>query len=426
MEKKNNFIVNRLVIFNHRWKRKMIVFLLIFLGSLCSLFIYSSFIPTNSHNRPAEIRGVWLTNVDSEVLFESKTLTKSINVLSKLNFNTLYPAVWNWGYTLYPSDIAQSATGQKLDPEKRLQKRDVLREIVEQGHKKGLAVIPWFEFGFMAPANSELAQRNKQWLTQRQDKSTIWLEGKTHERVWLNPLHPEVQNFITSLLTEIVTNYNIDGIQLDDHFGIPYDFGYDDFTIELYKKEHDGKSPPQTPSYLKMGINNCMSNDPAWIEWTRWRSEKITQYIKTIFITVKKINPNIIMSVSPNPQTFSANCFLLDWQDWEEKGLIEELVLQVYREKITDFRREINRPEVKKAKSHIPFGIGILSGLKNRPIPMKRIVEQVKNTRNSNLSGVSFFFYESLWNMGPETLIKRQSIFKEIFPTLTNRPLINN
>ena len=43
-----------------------------------------------------------------------------------------------------------------------------------------------------------------------------------------------------------------------------------------------------------------------------------------------------------------------------------------------------------------------------------KIVEQVKNARNSNLSGVSFFFYESLWNMGPEPTIKRQSIFKEI------------
>ena len=360
------------------------------------------------------------------MLFDSKILTKSINTLSRLNFNTLYPAVWNWGYTLYPSDIAESVTGKRLDPEKKLQGRDVLREIVEQGHKKGLAVIPWFEFGFMAPADSELAQRNKEWLTKRQDKSTVWLEGKTHERVWLNPLHPEVQNFITGLLVEIVTNYNIDGIQLDDHFGIPFDFGYDSFTIELYKKEHGGKAPPQTPSYLKMGINNCMSNDPSWIEWTKWRSEKITQYIEKIFITIKEINPNIIISVSPNPQLFSSNCFLLDWQDWEEKGLIEELVLQVYREKMIDFNREINRPEVKKAKSHIPFGIGILSGLKNRPIPMKRIIEQVQNTRNSNLSGVSFFFYESLWNMGPETPVKRKLNFRQIFPTSIDRPLINN
>ena len=426
MRKKINLAIDTLIVFNRRQKQKIIIFLVIFLGSLCTQFIFSSLLPVYSHNKPAEIRGVWLTNIDSEVLFDSKVLTESINTLSELNFNTLYPAVWNWGYTLYPSDIAQSKIGESLDPEEKLQERDVLREIVEQGHKKGLAVIPWFEFGFMAPADSALAQRNKNWLTQRQDKSTIWLEGKTHKRVWLNPLHPEVQDFITSLLAEIVTNYNIDGIQLDDHFGIPFDFGYDDFTLKLYKKEHNGKAPPRTPSYLKMGSNNCMSNDPAWIEWTQWRREKITQYIEKIFITIKKITPNIIISVSPNPQPFSANCFLLDWQSWEEKGLIEELVLQVYRENIIDFRREINRPEVRRARSHIPFGIGILSGLKNRPIPMKRIVEQVQNTRKANLSGVSFFFYESLWNMGPESPAKRQSIFKQIFPTLIDRPSTNN
>ena len=84
------------------------------------------------------------------------------------------------------------------------------------------------------------------------------------------------------------------------------------------------------------------------------------------------------------------------------------------------------RDRVRRARSHIPFGIGILSGLKNRPIPTKRIVEQVQNTRKANLSGVSFFFYESLWNMGPESPAKRQSIFKQIFPTLIDRPSTNN
>ncbi|HAC65874.1 MAG TPA: hypothetical protein DCF68_20665, partial [Cyanothece sp. UBA12306] len=62
------------------------------------------------------------------------------------------------------------------------------------------------------------------------------------------------------------------------------------------------------------------------------------------------------------------NCYLADWHQWERKGLVEELVLQVYRQNIQDFKRELSRPEVRQAKQHIPFGVGVLAGLKGRPV----------------------------------------------------------
>ncbi len=108
-----------------------------------------------------ELRGVWLTNIDSDVLFERDRLTAALQRLNQLNFNTVYPTVWNWGYTLYPSAVAQKEIGRSLDPEPRLKGRDILREIVTSGHQKGMGVIPWFEFGFMAPADSQLALRHQ-------------------------------------------------------------------------------------------------------------------------------------------------------------------------------------------------------------------------------------------------------------------------
>ena len=280
--------------------------------------------PTKNSNcsESQELRGVWLTNVDSEVLFSAKNTTNAIANLAKLNFNTLYPTVWNWGYTLYPSSVAKKATGYSLDPTPGLQNRDVLQEIVEQGHKKDMKVIPWFEFGFMAPADSTLAKKHPQWLTNRQDGTNIWWEGKVHQRVWLNPLHPGVQKFITDLVVELVSNYDIDGIQFDDHFGYPSELGYDKYTTALYQKEHQGKSPPTN------------HKDP---EWVQWRANKITAYMEKLFHAIKRANPQAIVSLSPNPQNFSLNSFLLDWQTWERKGLIEELVLQVYRSSHSSF-----------------------------------------------------------------------------------------
>lgn len=354
-----------------------------------------------------EIRGVWVTNVDSDVLFEADKTKEAIALLAKANFNTLYPTVWNWGYTLYPSKIAESFTGLPLDPTEGLQNRDILAEMVELGHQQNMRVIPWFEFGFMAPADSELAKRHPQWLTARQDGSTIWWEGKVHQRVWLNPLRPDVQKFMTDLIVEIVSNYDIDGIQLDDHFGYPSELGYDDYTVKLYQEEHQGKLPPTDPQ------------DP---EWVRWRADKITDYVETLFHEIKQHNPHAIVSVSPNPQDFSLNSFLLDWHRWERKGLIEELVVQIYRDRHDTFINELEQPEIQAAREHIPVGIGIITGLKGRPIPWQRIYRQVKIAREHKFAGISFFFYESLWNLATESPTTRQAALKNLLYRQTQRP----
>lgn len=410
-----NFCADGLVIFSRLHGRQAwLIFLIIF-----SLIVALSF-PAHSQTSPKqEIRGVWLTNIDSDVLFEQNKLAIAIDSLAKLNFNTLYPTVWNWGYTLYPSEVAEAAIGTAIDPTEGLQGRDILEEAIAKGHEKGMAVIPWFEFGFMAPADSQLAKRHPDWLTKRRDGSTIWLEGNVHKRVWLNALHPEVQQFMTDLMVEIVSKYDVDGIQIDDHFGFPYDFGYDDYTVRLYQQEHQGKLPP-APRNLKP-TNNCSTSDRDWQEWTQWRANKISAYLKQLFGEVKKNNPKAIMAVSPNPQTFSRNCFLADWYQWERMGLVEELVLQVYRDNMKSFLRELSQPEVKAAKAHIPFGVGILSGLKGRPVPFDRIQKQVETVRKQGFAGVSFFFYESLWNLAPETPQQRQTALQNLFATPMKR-----
>jgi uncharacterized lipoprotein YddW (UPF0748 family) len=362
-------------------------------------------------SKSKELRGVWLTNIDSDVLFEREKTAEAIALLAKSNFNTLYPTVWNWGYTLYPSPVSEAVTGLALDPTEGLQDRDILEEIINEGHDKGMSVIPWFEFGFMAPADSELAKRHPQWLTQRKNGSTVWWEGDVHQRVWLNPLRPDVQKFMSDLIVEIVSNYDIDGIQLDDHFGYPSEFGYDEYTVKLYQDEHEGQSPPQ---------------DPQEPEWVRWRADKITAYVEILFQQIKQHNPQAIISLSPNPQHFSLNSFLLDWHTWERKGLIEELIVQVYRDRNDSFIRELEQPEILAAKEHIPVGIGVLSGLKGRPILWHKIHQQVKLARERQFAGISFFFYESLWNLATESPERRQAALKHLFDHQAQRPNVSD
>ncbi len=377
--------------------------ILLMIGVMLSLLLS----PKSYSQAKNELRGVWLTNIDSDILLYPEQTANGINRLAQLNINTLYPTVWNSGYTLYPSQVTNKTIGKSIDPSLTPPERDILQEVIDYGHNQKMAVIPWFEFGFMAPSESELAKLHPQWLTQRLDGDTIWLEGNIHPRVWLNPLHPEVQQFITDLVVEIVSKYDVDGIQFDDHFGYPVDFGYDDWTINLYKQEHQGKIPPPNPQDS---------------EWIRWRADHITQYMEQLFKTIKAANPKAIVSVSPNPQGFSLNQYLLDWETWERKGLIEELVLQLYRNNLSDFNRELNQPEVIAARGHIPVSIGILTGLKGRPIPFTQIEEQIETVREQEFAGVSLFFYESLWNLSRESPLERLKNFKRVFSTPVERP----
>ncbi|BFM40107.1 family 10 glycosylhydrolase [Synechocystis sp. LKSZ1] len=354
--------------------------------------------------RVAPVYGVWLTNVDSPVLYDSQQLAPALTVLGKAHFNTLYPTVWNGGHTLYPSPMAQTKLVQGQDPQ--LQGRDPLGELIPLARAEKMRVIPWLEFGFMAPADSELARRYPQWLTQRQDGSKIWLEGKVHERVWLNPLHSEVQAWMTDLALELLAKYPIDGLQVDDHWAYPADFGYDSLTLALYQKEHAGQAPPPAPALDPN--QNCLVADPQWQEWVQWRADKMTQAFEQWVQALKARRPGLVISVSPNPQTFSKNCFLLDWQAWQEKTLVDELALQVYRSQLASFQAELQQPEVQATKAKIPVIVGILAGLKGRPVPLEPLQAQIQWAQRQGFAGVSFFFYESLWNFGPEAPETRQ------------------
>lgn len=369
-----------------------------------------------------EIRGAWLTNIDSQVLFSRTSLQTGLQRLAELNFNTVYPTVWNWGYTLYPSAVARRTfgyqqglypdlddTGERHEALEAAQgDRDMLLELINLAHPLGLRVIPWFEFGFMAPADSALARAHPEWLTQKADGSTVKAEG-SHNRVWLNPFHPDVQQFMLDLVSELVANYPIDGFQVDDHFGLPAAYGYDPYTVRLYRQEHNGQAPPA---------------DRYDAEWTRWRAAKITDVMKRTFEVVKAKRPEAIVSVSPNPHEFAYKHFLQDWDTWVNRGYVEELIIQLYRSDLGRFVWEMGRAPAQAARRHIPTAIGVLSGLRGRPVAMDWIKDQVAAVRDRNYAGVSFFFYESLWWSDSETLEQRQQSLRQLFPQKVSAPQV--
>ncbi|MDP5015831.1 MAG: family 10 glycosylhydrolase [Dolichospermum sp.] len=373
------------------------LFLPLFLISLFTVFWGNTFTPAIAQIPRQEIRGVWMTNNDLNILRDKTKVQEAVIQLQKLNFNTIYPVVWNSGYVMYPSEVAKRLEIQPF-VFRGLDGHDILADLIEKSHRQNLLVIPWFEFGFMAPPTSELAMNKPEWFTQKQDGSQTSISA-AGEVKWLNPFHPEVQKFITDLLVELSNKYDLDGIQFDDHMSLPHEFGYDKYTVALYTKETK-KTPPKDPQ------------DP---EWVSWRANKITDFMVKLNQTVKQIKPKMIFSVSPNYYDFAYKFQLQDWLNWVRLNIVDELIVQVYRENLDHFTAKLSRPEMEEVKQLIPTGIGIMAGLRTKLVTIQQIQAQVRAAQQQGL-GVAFFYYESLWNAAPEPLKERLAGFKTLFP----------
>jgi uncharacterized lipoprotein YddW (UPF0748 family) len=305
-----------------------------------------------------------------------RNLAEGLNYLAELGFNTVYPAVWQRGYTLYPSKVAQELTGELVLPNSPFVDRDLLAEIIELAEPLNLRVIPWFEYGLMVPPKSTIACQFPELLTLDRHGNIQRIQsanGQLDPHAWLNPSHDRVRKFIVDLVTDVVRRYPVDGVQLDDHFSFPVEMGYDRLTLQLFKQQNQFK-------------------------WDGWRRLQLTELLTQIVRSIKSIQPKSIISISPNPLSFSKSHYLVDWQNWANLGLIDELVLQVYRDKLAPFDRELSKSEVRSIKTKIPTLIGILTGLRTKPVDSHIIKSQITTTIDRQFAGYSCFFYETLFH----------------------------
>lgn len=365
-------------------RRRVWLLFIFFCWSLCCTIW-----PVQAQNS-ALIRGVWLTTNDLPILRDRPRLAATLNDLQRLNFNTLYPVVWNSGYVSFPSATARNLGIQPFVL-RGIQDYDILWELTQQAHCRNLLVIPWFEFGFMVPETSELALAHPDWLTQGVNGQTTRLTA-AGEVAWMNPFHPQVQEFLTNIVLEVLRQYPVDGVQFDDHLSLPVEFGYDDYTRALYQQETQ-KPVPDNP------------RDP---DWMRWRADKLTAFVQRLRQRVKQEFPNAIFSVSPTTLPTAYQTFLQDWPQWVALGLLDEVVVQVYRYNLPSFVQQLTQPEILHAQTKIPTAVGVLTGLRTNPVPIELVDAKVEAALRSGL-GVSFFSFETLWERAPDPRDRRQN-----------------
>lgn len=356
-----------------------------------------------------EMRGVWVSNVDSNVMDSFGNMESLAARISNLNMNALYPVVWNKGETFYPSEVMVRYGAPKISTRYGLPslKRDPVNDWLNLGNQYDLDIIPWFEWGVKIPADAPLAVRNPQWLSKDFSGKTTFDQDGT-PTAYLNFFNPAVQRFFEELMVEFVTQYEVPAIQFDDHMSLKNTFGYDDYTLGLYRQEtgRGGKPQPTAP------------------EWLRWRAQKLTQFIGRISRAIKKARPDVQFSVSPNPYPWSYDNYVQDWPQWVEDGLVDEVVVQIYRDNMSRFQNELNSSALSRVKNRANLMIGVIAGLKPEPAPIEMVRDQTLMVRDFGFKGVVYFFQESLlqFTAKGETVEKRLNVIKQLFPEPARTP----
>lgn len=341
------------------------------------------------------IRGVWLTNVDSNVLNSQAGIQAAVDKCAELNVNTIFVVTYNKAETTYPSQVMEDLVGKRIG--NAYAGRDPLRELIDAAHAKDIKVFAWFEYGFAAFNGSPgpILEAKPEWAAINSDGNQVVKNGF----YWLNSLLPEVQDFMTSLVLEVVTNYpDIDGIQGDDRLpAMPTEAGYDDYTRSLYASQNNGAQPPAD---RRNGF------------WVQWRADILNAYAEDLYQKVKAINPNCLVAMSPSPMSFGLTEYLQDYPEWVNGGYCDIVSPQLYRRDSQGFGvyRSLLNDQLRLIDSNKrnTFYPGILSYLGSYVPSEDYMVSMVRENRARGVNGEVHFFYN--------TLLVRGKVLKALYP----------
>jgi uncharacterized lipoprotein YddW (UPF0748 family) len=333
---------------------------------------------------PEELRGVKLTNVASNVMFSNSSIAEAMDYLASIGMNAVMPVVWNPGLTCYPSAVMNDLIGIPVNP--KFAGRDPLECVVVEAHRNGIEVFPWFEYGFAASHEDydgvspyqNLMLTFPDWLSHDNQDNVLNKNGF----YWFSGINPDVQQLMTDLAVEVTSIYDIDGIEYSDRMpALPFEGGYDIITREIYASEHDGVQPP---------------DDPKNSSWMRWRADKLNAFYDSVRVRVKAIDPNVLISSSPSVYAWCYDEYLQDSQTWVLDGIVDNLIPQVYRYNLTDYKFELN-----KSLNYLPgyrdiIFSGMLMKVGDYLIDPQFLLESIKYNRQQSVNGEVFFFYEGL------------------------------
>ena len=159
-------------------------------------------------------RGIYIPHHNYSKHFADTEATKqTLMRIVSLGFDTILPVVWNQACPRFKSEtFDQMVSSSACD---KFKFRDGwLDDLVKQSQSLGLKVVPWFEWGFKIPKNSDVEPilREKDWL---------WPGVNSSQYAYLDIKNKEdtSRDLLVGLMDDLLTQYpSIDTLHWDDHF----------------------------------------------------------------------------------------------------------------------------------------------------------------------------------------------------------------
>lgn len=286
----------------------------------CMLLTGGISIPVEAAPTSEELRGVWISYLDWEKMPSSqpefqKEVDAMLDRCLELKMNTVFVHVRADSDAMYPSAYypwSRFITGtQGENPG-----YDPLAYFIQAAHKRGLKFHAWINpyrvTGYLNTWEQVSEQSPaKRWLSDQETYNDRWVL-KQNGQYYLNPAIPQVRELIINGVTELVENYDVDGIHFDDYF-------YPDINNQNPNQWFD------KPEYDLLGSVQSI---------TDWRRENINTLIRGVYQAVKKRKPKVLFGISPEGYVNnlrSENRLFADVDTWmSEEGYIDYIMPQIY------------------------------------------------------------------------------------------------
>ncbi len=293
------------------------------------LFLFASTINHAQEIIPKrEFRGAWVATVVN-IDFPSKpSLGKNLvmeewnttlDFLKEAGMNAVFAQVRPAGDAFYDSKLApwsKYLTGASGKAPAEVY--DPMAVMIEEAHRRNLEFHAWLN-PYRASMDTLVGNLHQKHPYHRHPEWFVQYGGK----LYFNPAIPEVRNYITEIILEIVMEYDVDGIHFDDYF-YPYPAAG-----ELY---------PDSEDFAKYGYGYFNIDD--------WRRSNVNALVSQVSEMIKTVAPHVKFGISPfgvwrnvsaDPNGSRTQASIASYDNlyadvllWLQKGWIDYVAPQLY------------------------------------------------------------------------------------------------
>ena len=351
-----------------------------------------------------ELKGTWIRPSEKTVEEVEKTLDK----IKDTGINTVFLETYYHGRTIFPSKTMEEYGFEIQNPE--FVGLDMLDVWVNEAHKRGIKLHVWFESFYVGnkdPKNNPKAilALKPEWMNRTKQKANF--EGyvshpQEHNGYFLDPANPEVIEFLLKLITEITSNYKVDGVNIDY-------VRYPNISKENLNNQW-GYTKYARDEFFQIYAYDPLELEPRgymWDAWCDYRRNKITSYIEQVF-GVLKYKKIVLSAVIFPDYKVSMQTKFQDWGRWAHYGYLDAvtpLILTGDDNLAKSMLEEIKR----KVSYEAHVYPGLFAGfIESDP---EDLLRQIHIARNLRLDGIVLFDWAHL-NENYKDVLKT-SVFKQ-------------